>query len=690
VKRHIFSIFAVCLLASSQLLSSPSSIGDRKNNNSGIMLENFDQSVRPQDDFYNYVNGTWLKKEEIPNDKTTIGTFYELDDQARDNVKVIIEKLAKKEGFKPGSAEQKVSDLYQSFMDIKTIENLGSVPIQVELTNIDKLRNKDQLATYFATSDTIGSASPFNFHVDIDGKDATRYAAEIWQGSLGLPDRDYYLEQGERELQHREAYIQHIIKMFQLVGIQDEQQAAESIMALETKLATVQWTKVENRDNEKRYNKVNIKDLSELAPDFNWSAYIKEIGADNEETMIINQPSYIKGFNAVFKESNLEQWKLFLKWGMIRKYSKFMNASLDAEHFDFYLKTLHGQKEQQERWKRGVDLVNDTLGEVVGKIYVEKHFKPEAKGRMLELVENLRTAFDLSFKKLDWMSEPTKKAAEKKLEQFTAKIGYPDQWKDYSLLVIDEKDLIGNIVRISLDEHHKGLQKLGGPILKWEWMMSPQTVNAYYNPSMNEIVFPAAILQPPFFNIEADDAVNYGAIGAVIGHEMGHGFDDQGSKYDGLGNMNNWWQESDLFEFKERTKKLVGQYEKFKIFDDLNVNGELTIGENIGDLSGLTIAYKAYQITLNGKQAPIIDGLTGTQRFLIGYAQVWRVKVKEERQRILTKVDPHSPPQFRVLGPIANMDEYYIAFDVKEGDKMYLPPEKRVKMWQPQDPGSIS
>ena len=648
---------------------------------SGIDKANMDLSVRPQDNFYRYVNGAWLNNNEIPGDKTSIGSFYDLRDEADDNVKAIIEELAATKGLKMGSDEQKVADLFRSFMDTETRNAAGTAPIQAIFDRINSLKDKNELATFFGENQKIGVGSPLAFYISVDAKDSTRYATHVWQSGLGLPDRDYYFNETERFEELRSGYVAHIENMFNLAGLKDGKAAAQTIMALETKLAGFHWTKVESRDSTKRYNKFDVADLNTVTDAFNWTAFLEAQGVGAQKDLIVNQPSFVKGFGETFAATSLADWQTYLTFHTLSNFSSSLTTALGNENFDFFSKQLSGREEQRPMWKRGVSAVNSNLGEVIGKVYVARHFKPEAKTRMTELVENLRGAYGASIDDLEWMSDSTKKAAHVKLASFDPKIGYPDKWEDYSALVIKSDDLVGNYMRSGIVSHNKEVAKLGGPIDRQEWGMTPQTVNAYYNPTKNEIVFPAAILQPPFFNLNADDAVNYGGIGAVIGHEMGHGFDDQGSKYDGDGNMRNWWTDEDLAAFKVRTDNLVAQYSNYSVFDDLNVNGELTLGENIGDLSGVTIAYKAYKASLNGKEATVIDGLTGDQRFFMGYAQVWRGKMVEKSLRNRVATDPHSPAEFRALGSLSNMPEFYRAFDVKEGDAMYIAPEKRVKIW---------
>ncbi|WP_394496579.1 M13 family metallopeptidase [Shewanella sp. ENK2] len=648
---------------------------------SGIDFQNIDKSVRPQDDFYEYVNGAWLKTAEIPGDRTNIGAFYDLRENAREDVKAIIEEVAAMPTLKEGTDEQKVADLYRAFMDVETLNKLGVTPIQAEFDKIAAIDSKADLTNFFAYSQVNGYGTPLAFYINVDAKDSTRYATHIWQYGLSLPEKDYYFNEEERFVNIRKAFVEHIEKMYNLAGLANGKAAAESILALETAIAEKHWDVVESRDSTKTYNKMTIAELAELAPNIDWNQYLTTMGVADQKDIIINQPSYVSGLSEVIGETDLDTLKTYMTWNVLTHAASNLSEEIDAENFDFFAKTLNGQEEQESRWKRGVNTVSGTLGEVVGKVYVKRHFTSAAKERMSVLVENLRSAYGTSIDSLDWMSADTKVAAKDKLAKFNPKIGYPDEWKDYSKLTIKGDDLVGNAQRASVESHNKDIAKLGGPIDKGEWHMTPQTVNAYYNPTMNEIVFPAAILQPPFFNMQADDAVNYGGIGAVIGHEMGHGFDDQGAKFDGEGNMRDWWTESDLEAFIAKGKALIAQYDGYQVFDDLHVNGELTLGENIGDLSGVTIAYKAYKMSLDGKEAPVIDGLTGDERFFMGFTQIWRVKMKEEALRNRVATDPHSPGHFRALGALSNMPEFYSTYDVKEGDKMYIEPAKRVKIW---------
>jgi endothelin-converting enzyme/putative endopeptidase len=648
---------------------------------SGIEVANMDTSVRPQDDFFRYVNGTWLATTEIPADRNTSGVFMDLRDQAREDVRTIIEEVAARDDLEPGSDEQKVADLYNSFMNADRLDELGMSPLEPVLAQIDAIDDKDRLSAHFAYLATVGGGGPFIPYVTVDAKESTRYAAHLWQSGLGLPDRDYYFRDDERSVELRDEYVAHIEKMFELAGFDDPAGSAARLLELETALAEHHWTTVQNRDSTARYNKFAISELDTLGTGLDWGRFLEAAGLEGEADIIINQPSYVEGFNELFREASLEDWKTYLRWNLLSQYAAYLSSDIDHQNFEFYLRVLEGQEEQRPRWKRAVDVVNGSLGEVVGKVYVSRYFPPEAKARMVELVENLQAAYREALEELEWMGPETRQAALVKLEKFTPKVGYPDRWEDYSALEIDAADLVGNVMRANRFYWELDRSKLGGPIREWEWPMNPQTVNAGYIPTKNEIVFPAGILRPPFFNMAADDAVNYGAIGVVIGHEMGHGFDDQGSKYDGDGNLRNWWTDQDREEFKKRTGSLVEQFARFEVLDDLYVNGELTLGENIGDLAGLNIAYRAYQIALDGEEPPVIDGFTGDQRFFIGIGQVWRFKATDEAMRNRVQTDPHSPPEFRVNGPLPNMPQFHAAFDVAEGDGMYLPPEQRVKIW---------
>jgi putative endopeptidase len=646
---------------------------------SGIDTANFDKAVRPQDDLYLAVNGTWLAKTEIPADRSDYGAFTMLIENAENDMHEIIESAAADKHNPPGSERQKVGDLYASFVDEARAEALGIKPIEAKLAVVDAVTSKTDLIHALARLSNTGTSGPLRCGVDVDAKKSDEYIVEVGQAGLGLPDRDYYLDAKYKA--KLDAYQVYLEKLLTLAKIADAKKAAAEIVALETQIAKAQWSKVQNRDVDKTYNKMTVAELVKLAPGFDWNVYFRSAGLKDLKEVVVDQPSYQTAMAGLMDKVPLATWKVWLKAQIIRQYSGLLSKDFVNTEFDFYGKTLRGVPELRPRWKRGVALVEGCLGEAVGKLYVEKHFPPEAKQRMDQMVKNVLEAYRQRFEKLDWMSPETKQKALAKLAMFTPKIGYPKKWRDYSALEIRRDDLVGNSDRHATFEWNRDLAKLGKPVDRDEWHMNPQTVNAYYNPSMNEIVFPAAILQPPFFNLKADDAVNYGGIGAVIGHEIGHGFDDQGSKWDGHGNLDDWWTKADRSEFDKRGDALAAQYGQYEPFPGYKVNGRLTLGENMADLAGLTIAYDAYHISLGGKPAPVIDGLTGDQRFFMGFAQVWRRKHREAdlKNRLLT--DPHSPSEYRADGTPRNVAAFYTAFGVKEGDKMYLPPEKRVKLW---------
>jgi putative endopeptidase len=683
MNRYLLSALTLSLLAS--VAHSADTAQHPKANqvlSAGVATEYIDPSVRAQDDFFTYLNGKWIKNTEIPADKSSWGSFAKLRDDTQPILRAIIEKSA---ASKPANATdaQRIGDFYASFMDEPKLEKLGLTPLKGELAKIAAMKDKSELPAVLAHLGQIGVTVPFDFGIHQDAKDSTKYVADIGQGGLGMPDRDYYLKADDKKLADARAKYQvHVEKMLALAGEKDAAAKAKAIVVFETDIAKVQWTKVENRDPVKTYNKVMLADLAKTAPGFNWQAWLDAAGIAPKTTyVIVSQPSYLKAFTGVADQTSLDTWKAYLQLHLIEGYASYLSKAFVDERFSFYGTTLSGVTEMEPRWKRGVNAVERTEGEALGKLYVEQNFPAERKARMEALVGNLLAAYKDSINKLDWMSPATKKEAQAKLAKFTPKIGYPNKWKDYSALVISRDDLVGNVMRSRVVESNRELNKLGRPIDRDEWGMTPQTVNAYYNPEMNEIVFPASILQPPFFDANADDAANYGGIGAVIGHEISHGFDDQGAQYDGDGNLRDWWTASDHKNFAAKTKMLVNQYNGYSPLPGYNVNGELTLGENIADNSGLAIAYKAYKISLKGKPAPVINGLTGDQRFYMGWGQVWRVKMREAQQVVQVKTDPHSPGQFRANGTLMNQPAFYSAFGVKPGDKMYLAPSDRVIIW---------
>ena len=647
---------------------------------SGIDVANLDSDVRPGDDFFAYVNGKWVRETEIPADKSSYSTFARINDDVQERVKIIVEESASGD-FAKGTDEQKVGDLYKSYVNWEVRNERGIQPLQPELGRIDAITNYDELAAYFGSALMRGLDAPFVLAQFEDMKDPEFYGIYVFQSGLGLPDREYYFKDDEKSADLRGKYVAHIEKMYELAGLPNGKDAAATVMALETRLAEQHMKKEAARDWATNYNKVAVAELAEMMPNFNWDAFLNAQDAGFLEEVIVIMSDYQKAVDGIIRDTDLDTWKTYLTWSALNQAADRLTEDLDQQNFEFYAKTLYGTEEQQPLWRRGGNLVNAHLGEIVGKVYVKRHFPPEAKERMLELVGNLIKAYEVSIKDLEWMTEETRVQALDKLSKFKPKIGYPDEWRDYSALEIDGNDLFGNVERANLAEHKRQLERQGGPVDKNEWGMNPQMVNAYYNPTGNEIVFPAAILEPPFFDMEADDAVNYGGIGAVIGHEIGHGFDDKGSTFDGDGVLRNWWTDEDRAEFERRTAKLVAQYDDYAPFDDLNVNGEFTLGENIGDLGGISIGLLAYKMSLDGKEAPVLDGFTGEQRVFLGYAQVWRNKYRDEVLRLMINTDPHSPAMYRANGAVRNVPEFYEAFDVAETDALYLPPEERVKIW---------
>lgn len=646
---------------------------------SGIRADYIDPEVSPAEDFFRYSNGKWLSSTEIPPDKARYGAFDMLADQAREDIRQIVAEAVETTGAEFGSERQQIGDFYRSFMNTEVIEARGLEPLQPLLEEIASLENYQDLSAFFGRAGQRGIRTPLAFYVSNDVKQPDRYITYFSHSGLGLPDRDYYLSDTHQRT--REAYKQHIATMLDLAEQRNGKAAAQNILTIETAIAQRHWPRAQLRDRERTYNKFPASELTSSDGAWSWRAYFQSAGLEKADEVILAVPDFFAALDPLLQEFSLTQWQDYLRWHTLSAYAPVLPEPLDQESFRFYGQVLRGMQTQEERWKRAIDLLNGYLGDPLGKLYVERHFSPDSKLRMEQLVENLREAYRQSILELDWMTDATKIKAIEKLEKFNPKIGYPDKWRDFSGLKVVADDAFGNYRRANVFHYHLDVAKLGQPVDRDEWFMNPQTVNAYYNPGLNEIVFPAAILQPPFFNPAADDAVNYGAIGAVIGHEMGHGFDDQGSRSDGDGLLINWWTDEDLAEFRRRTERLVTQYSSYTVLDGVNLNGELTQGENIGDLGGLTVAYKAYTLSLDGGEAPVLDGFTGPQRFFLGWGQVWASKYRdaELRRRVLT--DPHSPPEFRVNGVVRNMPEFHSTFDVQPGDGMYLPPEEQVKIW---------
>ncbi len=651
---------------------------------SGLDLTSIDTHVRPQDDFYRYCNGHWLDSAQIASDKDSVSPTTDLEDRNQSQLREIIERLVSHSSDTVGE-QRKIVDLYSSFMDEAQIELLGVKPLASEFSRITALRSVTQVPALMAQLSRIGVTVPYALSVHQDAKDATVYIVDLVQDGLGMPDRDYYLLPDSDLTQSRTAYVKHIQTMLQMAGEPHAAQDARQIVNLETQLAKLQWTKVESRDPVKAYNRYTLGQLQKLVPSYNWRVYLTALGLDDKiPTIIVSQPSYLQGFSRLLHHTPLPTWKAYFRWRTLSAYAPYLAQNYAAEDFSFYGTALRGIEHDKARWKRGVDLVDVSIGEALGKLYVTEHFPPAAKERMQALVRNLIEAYRLDINSLDWMGPETQRNALAKLDKFTAKIGYPDQWRDYTSLVIKPGDLVGNIMRARTFEFERNLHKLGKAVDRNEWDMTPPTVNAYYNAEKNEIVFPAGILQPPFFDLRADDAANYAGIVSVIGHEISHGFDDYGSQYDGNGNLlksPGWFDREDLEKFKAKTRALVSQYAGYAPVPGYPINGELTLGENIADNAGIAIAFQAYMLSLAGQEAPIIDGYTGAQRYFIAFTQTSRGLARDSAAILSIKSDPHSPDKFRALVPVLNAQGFYDAFNLKPGDKMYLTPEQRVRIW---------
>jgi predicted metalloendopeptidase len=649
----------------------------------GIDASGMDTSVRPQDDFFRYVNGKWVDNTPIPADQSTYGTFAILRDRAQEAVRGIIEAEGRTQAA-PGTISQKVGDLYKSYMDEARIESAGVTPLNGELAAIASIKESRELPAAFAHAGRIGVRLPFSVNVGVDQRNSETTLVQIGQSGLGMPNRDYYLRTDGKFPDTRKAYTTYIARLFALANQPDPEGAAARIISLETRIAELQWDNARNRDRDATYNKMGVSALQASTPHFDWQAYFAALPAgakDKVNDVVVRQPDYMKAIDAVLAATPVETWKEYLKFGLISAYASELSTPFAESQFEFTGKVIGGRQQQPPRWKRAVTEVEQSLGEPVGKLYIEKYFKPEAKARMDALIRNLLAAFKVGIDELDWMTPATKKQAQEKLAKYHLKIAYPDQWRDFSALEVKAGDNVGNQMRLRAFQNDDSWARLGKPPEKWRWGFTPQTVNASYSATNNEITFPAGILQPPFFDMEADDAINYGAIGAVIGHEVSHGFDDQGRKSDGDGNLRDWWTPEDAKKFDERAAKLGAQYESYTPLPGMKINGKQTMGENIGDLSGIAVALRAYHISLNGKPAPIVGGFTGDQRFFLGYAQIWRFKSRDEALRNQLLTDAHSPGYYRAFVPLTNIDAFYAAFNLKPGDKLYRAPEDRVKIW---------
>ncbi|MDF3282902.1 M13 family metallopeptidase [Gordonia sp. N1V] len=651
---------------------------------SGLDLDWVDDAVRVQDDLFTHVNGKWLESHTIPEDRSVDGAFHVLRDRAEENVRDIIVEAADSNP-ESGTDAAKIGDLYGSFMDTEHIEALGIGPISGELEAIASISDVSELSARMGRLQRHGVGGLFGFYVDTDARQSDRYLVHVVQSGLGLPDESYYRE--DKHAATLDAYRAHVAQMFTLAGFDDADDRAATVLRLETAIAGHHWDVVRRRDAELTYNLMSLDEFGSAASGFDLHSWFGGLGTVGDTTfaeVVVGQPSFVTDVSALVAQAPLSDWTTWLSWRLLRTAAPYLSSAFVDENFDFYGRTLTGAETNRDRWKRGVGFVENAMGFAVGRLYVAKHFPPEAKARMDELIGNLVEAYRRNISELEWMTPATREKALTKLGKFTPKIGYPAHWRDYSALTVDRGDLIGNVARAASFEQDREFAKIGAPVDRDEWFMTPQTVNAYYNPGMNEIVFPAAILQPPFFDPDADDAANYGGIGAVIGHEIGHGFDDQGAKYDGDGNLVNWWSDADRAEFSTRTRTLIDQYNEFTpegLDEKYKVNGEFTIGENIGDLGGLSIALVAYDLATSGTDVPEIDGLTGTQRVFYSWAQIWRTKTREAEAIRRLSIDPHSPPEFRCNGVVRNIDAFYEAFGVTEGDALFLPDADRVRIW---------
>ena len=639
------------------------------------------KSVKPGDNFFRYANGNWFDTAKILPTETGVGSFYDLDKTVRENIKVILEGAEKKKAPK-GSFEQMVGDFYASGMDTITINKLGYTPIKPILADIDQINSIPSLMQFIAKREHENGASFLSWGIGADDKNSTQNIAQFGQGGLGLSDRDYYFKTDAHTLEMVNAYKKYLTKLFVLTGTNpaEAEKNTEVVYNLEKQLATAHRTRVELRNPELNYNKIAVADLAASEPNIGWNSLLKELGIVNEKYLLIGQPAYYKKLDSMLATVPVADWKVYIKARTIAGAAAYLSSDFTDAQFE-YSKVISGQQKQKPRWEKIYGLTNGYLGDPLGKLYVDKYFTQTAKTRMDELVANLQKAFSARINKLDWMSDSTKAIAQDKLSAFIKKIGYPTKWKDYSKVTINRHTFYENVMSATKNSYNRELAKLGKPVDKTEWGMTPPTINAYYNPTINEIVFPAGILQPPFFNPIADDAVNYGGIGMVIGHEMTHGFDDQGSQYDKEGNLKNWWGAGDKSKFDEKVKQVIALYNTFTVLDSLHVNGALTVGENMADIGGITIAYDAFKLTKQGQGNTKIDGFTPDQRFFLSFSQIWRIKLKDATVRRLIDLDPHSPAEWRVNGPLMNSAPFYKAFDVKKGEKMFLPEDERIKIW---------
>lgn len=683
MKQHLLIVTAISGLVAVSCGGNKQKDKPSELKNQAIDISMLDSSINPADDFFDYVNSKWIKANPIPASKSAWGAFYELDEKSMAVLKDIQEKAAADQSAKEGSNTRFIGDFYRSAMDSVGIDKAGLEPLKPLLAELDTLSHPAAVAALYGKYTRLGITSPIAFYVEQDFKNTNRYISYIYQSGLGLPDRDYYFRTDESSKKYRDEYVKYVQRIFELAGYEpkDAEAKAKSVFGLETLLAKASMTLVEQRDPYKTYNLMKIEELRKHTPNFNWDVYFRDLGIAAHAEIVIGQPDFLKAWNGLLKSTKMDVWKDYFRFHVINSYAEQLSADFEKAHFEFYDKILNGKQEMEPRWKRVTDLAGYLLRDILGQEYVKVAFDENAKKEALELVENLRSALSERIDKLTWMGDSTKIKAKEKLNKMMVKIGYPDKWRTYDGLQVKAQHYVLNVMAGIEYEFKRNLAKLGKEIDRTEWGMGPQTVNAYYNPLLNEIVFPAAILQPPFFDPKADEAVNYGGIGMVIGHELTHGFDDQGRQFDANGNLSNWWTADDEKLFNELAARFVKQYSAYVPVKDIHINGELTLGENIADLGGMIIAYSAFKKATAGKKEETIDGLTPDQRFFINFAQIWRTHYREEAaiQRLYT--DPHSPPKYRVIGTLTNMPEFYTSFHVKEGNKMYTPDSLRCVMW---------
>lgn len=670
------------------VLASLGATAQEKPKNHGIELQYMDKTVKPSDDFFTFVNGTWVKQTEIPSDRTRWGSFDELRQNTDADALAILKEAQSDKKLDPKSDQAKAVNLYKTILDTVSRNKQGISPLKPYLAKINAIKNVKDVQALLTEMEPYGGLGFFGTNIGSDSKNSNRNIVSVGPGRLGLPDRDYYVSDDADSKEKKEKYELHVARMLQYLGEKPAEatKSAAKVVALETAMAQPRLDRVERRDSRKSYNPMTVADLQKLTPSFNWNKYLTGVGLPKLDTLIVSQPKYMTALEQIFKENNVDSWKAYMKWSLLNRSSSMLSTEIENANFDFYGKTLTGAIKQRPRDERALQTVNGTVGEALGKLYVAKKFPPEAKAKAENMIKNVFLAFENRINNLPWMTKATKASAIEKLHKSRIKIGYPDKWKDYSALTINAPEKGGsyfeNMKNISKWNHDKDLADLNKPVNKDEWFMSPQTVNAYFNPSYNEIVFPAAILQPPFYDYKADEAVNYGGIGAVIGHEISHGFDDSGARYNADGNLVDWWSEEDLAQFTNLGSSLADQYSSLQPLPGIYVDGKFTLGENIGDLGGVNAAYDGLQLYLKQNGNPgLIDGYTPQQRFFISWATIWRTKARDEAIKNQVKTDPHSPGMYRAYVPLQNVDAFYEAFEIKKGDGMYVDPEKRVKIW---------